>query len=86
MDGGPAVNMMPKFTINDLGITVEEFFKNQTMIKGFNLEGQRAISAICMKLTMGDLPTSYIFQVINTKTSYNTLRRKKVNKEIQLLL
>jgi len=43
VDGGLAVNIMPKSTMNDLGITVEELSKSRTMIQGFNLKGQRAI-------------------------------------------
>ena len=34
---------MPKSTMQDLGITIEELSKIRTMIQGFNLEGQRAI-------------------------------------------
>jgi len=39
VDGGSTVNIMPKSTMNDLGITVEELSKSRTMIQGFNLEG-----------------------------------------------
>jgi len=39
------------------------------MIQGFNLEGQHAISMIGVKLVMGDLPTSSIFNVIDAKMS-----------------
>ena len=67
MDGGSAVNIMPKSTMNDLGITVEELSKSRTMIQGFNLEGQRAISMIRVELIMKDLTTSSIFHVIDAK-------------------
>jgi len=39
LDGGSVVNIMPKSTMNDLGITIEELSKSQMMIQGFNLEG-----------------------------------------------
>jgi len=73
IDGGSAVNIMPKSTMNDLGITVEELSKSRTMIQGFNLEGQRAIGMIRIELTMGDLSTSSIFHVIDSKISYRLL-------------
>jgi len=41
INGGSAVNIMPKFTLHDLGITVEELSKSRVMIQGFNLEGQQ---------------------------------------------
>ena len=73
VDGGSAVNIMPKSTMNDLGITVEELSKSRTMIQGFNLEGQRAIGMIRIELIIGDLTTSSIFHVIDAKTSYRLL-------------
>ena len=73
VDGGSAVNIMPKSTMNDLGITVEELFKSRMVIQGFSLESQRAIGMIRLELMMGDLSTSSIFHVIDTKTSYKLL-------------
>jgi len=58
VDGGSAINIMPKSTMNDLGITVEELSKSRMMIQGFNLKGQRTIGMIRLKLTMGDLSTT----------------------------
>jgi len=46
VDGGSAVNILPKSTMNDLGITIGELSKSQIMIQGFKLEGQRVISMI----------------------------------------
>jgi len=43
------------------------------MIQGFNLEGQHANGMIRVELLMGDLSTSSIFHVIDTKTSYKLL-------------
>jgi len=63
---------MPKSTMNDLGITVEELSKNRMMIQGFNLEGQRAIG-IRLELAMGDLSTTSMFHMIDSKTSYKLL-------------
>ena len=60
VDEGSAVNIMPKSTMHDLGITIEELSKRRTMIQGFNLEGQRAIGMIRVELVMGDLSTSSI--------------------------
>jgi len=73
VDGGSAVNIMQKSTMQDLGIPIKELSKSQTMIQGFNLEGQCAISMICVTLVMGDLSTSSIFHVIHAKMSYKLL-------------
>jgi len=73
VDGGSAINIMPKSTMNDLGITIDEFSKSRMMIQGFNLEGQRAIGMICLKLTIGNLSTTSFFHVIDSKTSYKLL-------------
>jgi len=70
---GLAINIMPKSIMQDLGITIEELSKSRTMIQGFNLEGQRAIGMIRVKLIVGDLSTSSIFYVIDAKTSYKLL-------------
>jgi len=43
------------------------------MIQGFNLEGQHAIGMIRIELIIGDLTTSFIFHVIDAKTSYKLL-------------
>ena len=69
IDRGFAVNIMLKSTIHDLGITIEELSKNQTMIQGFNLEAQCAIGMIHIKLVMGDLSTFSIFHVVDAKIS-----------------
>jgi len=68
VDGGSAINIMSKSTMNDLGITIEELSKSWMMIQGFNLEGQRAIDMVRLKLAMGDLSTTSIFHVIDSKT------------------
>jgi len=73
VDGRSVVNIMPKSTMNDLGITVEELSKSRTMIQGFDLQGQRAISMICVEQIIRDLMTSSIFHVIDAKTSYKLL-------------
>jgi len=84
VNGGSAINVMPKSTMHDLGITIEELLKNQMMIQGFNLEGPRAIGIIRVKLVIGDLSslstshvsTSSISYVIVSKISYKLLLRQ----------
>jgi len=71
VDGGSAVNIMPKSTMHDLGITIKEILKSWT--QGFNLECERAIGIIRIKLVIGDLSTSSMFHVIDAKTSYKLL-------------
>jgi len=59
--------------MNDLGITVEELSKSRMVIQGFSLDSQCAIGMIRLELIMGDLSTSSIFHVIDSKTSYKLL-------------
>jgi len=59
--------------MNDLGITMDDISKNRMVIQGFSLESQRAISIIRLEFTMGDLSTSSIFHMIDSKTSYKLL-------------
>jgi len=73
VDGGLAVNIMTNSMMCDQGITLEELSKSQTMIQGFNLEGQCAIGIVRAKLVMGGMSTSSIFHVIDAKTSYKLL-------------
>ncbi|XP_074277874.1 uncharacterized protein LOC141601485 [Silene latifolia] len=46
IDGGSGVNLMPKATMKELGITVDELSSSRTVIHGFNLNGERAIGMI----------------------------------------
>ena len=64
---------MPKSTMHNLGITIEELSKRRTMIQWFSLKGQCTIGMIHVKLVMSNLSTSSIFHVINAKTSYKLL-------------
>jgi len=73
VDGGSAVNIVPKSTMNDLGIAVEDIFKSQMVIHGFSLESQHVVGMIRLEIKMGDLSTSSIFHVIDSKTSYKLL-------------
>ncbi|XP_057251982.1 uncharacterized protein LOC130591977 [Beta vulgaris subsp. vulgaris] len=73
VDGGSAVNIMPKSTMIDLGITMEDLSDSRLMIQGFNLNSQRAIGIIRLNLVMGELTSSTLFHVIDTKTSYKML-------------
>jgi len=70
LDGRSAVNIMPKSTINDLGITMDDLSKRQMVIQGFRLESQHAIGMIRLEITMSDLSTSSIFHLTDSKTSY----------------
>jgi len=45
MEGQP-FDIMPKSTMHDLGITIEELPKTQMMIQGLNLEGQCTFGTI----------------------------------------
>ncbi|XP_074277745.1 uncharacterized protein LOC141601368 [Silene latifolia] len=73
VDGGSTVNIMPKVTMEELGISVNELAKSRLMIQGFNLGGQRAIGMIRVELAMGDMSSTTLFHVIDAKTSYKLL-------------
>ncbi|CAL8988476.1 unnamed protein product [Prunus brigantina] len=73
VDGGSAVNIMPKSTMMKLGITMDELSRSHLMIQGFNQGGQRAMGMIRIELVIGDLKSNTLFHVIDAKTSYNLL-------------
>ncbi|XP_074290338.1 uncharacterized protein LOC141617067 [Silene latifolia] len=73
IDGGSGVNLMPKATTKELGITVDELSSSRTVIHGFNLNGERAIGMIRVNLNMGDLSSETLFYVIEAKTSFKLL-------------
>ncbi|CAL2228190.1 unnamed protein product [Prunus armeniaca] len=73
VDGGSAVNIMPKSTMTKLGITIDELSRSRLMIQGFNQGGQRAMGMIRIELVIGDLRSNTLFHVIDVKTSYNLL-------------
>ncbi|KAK2974030.1 LOW QUALITY PROTEIN: hypothetical protein RJ640_006222 [Escallonia rubra] len=73
VDGGSAVNIMPKFVMKQIGITMDELSKSRLVIQGFNQGGQRAIGMIRLGLTIGELKSDTLFHVIDAKTSYNLL-------------
>ena len=53
IDGGSAVNILPKMTMRRLGLTMEELSHSRLVIQGFNQGGQCAISMIHLELTIG---------------------------------
>ncbi|KAM1993267.1 hypothetical protein ACFX16_009626 [Malus domestica] len=73
VDGGSAINIMPKSTMTTIDIKVDELSLTRVLIQGFNQGGQRAIGMIRVEMTIGELKTSTIFHVINVRTSYNLL-------------
>ncbi|KAM1396777.1 hypothetical protein ACFX2I_014433 [Malus domestica] len=46
VDGGSAINIMPKSTITTIGIKVDELSRSCFLIQGFNQGGQRAMGII----------------------------------------
>ncbi|KAL0439607.1 UNVERIFIED_CONTAM: Transposon Tf2-12 polyprotein [Sesamum latifolium] len=73
IDGGSAVNILPLGILKELGISIDELSNSRLMIQGFNQGGQRAIGIVRIQLTMGDMMSTALFHVIDTKTSYNML-------------
>ncbi|KAM2064854.1 hypothetical protein ACFX16_028199 [Malus domestica] len=73
MDGGSAINIMPKSTMIIIGIKVDELSLSCLLIQGFNQGGQRVMGMIRVEITIGKLKSSTIFHVIDVRTSYNLL-------------
>src|ERR1051325_8423316 len=73
IDDGSAVNIMPKSTMNQLGITIQELSNSRLVIQGFNQGGQRAIGMIRLEISIRDLTANTLFHIIDSRTSYKLL-------------
>ncbi|KAM3016254.1 hypothetical protein FF2_000296 [Malus domestica] len=73
VDGGSAINIMPKSTMTTISIKVDELSLSRLLIQGFNQGGQRAMGMIRVEMTIGELKSSTIFHVIDARTSYGLL-------------
>ncbi|KAH0707716.1 hypothetical protein KY285_010750 [Solanum tuberosum] len=73
IDGGSAVNIMPKVVLKKLGISIDELSKSNLTIQGFNQGGQQSIGKIRVGLSIGNVKSNTLIHVIDAKTSYNLL-------------
>ena len=73
IDGGSAINIMPKVVLKKLGIFFDEFSKSNLTIQGFNQGGQRSTGKIRVGLSIGNVKSNTLIHVIDAKTSYNLL-------------
>ncbi|KAM2064145.1 hypothetical protein PS2_027070 [Malus domestica] len=73
VDGGSAINIMPKSTMNTINIKADELSLSCLLIQGFNQGGQRVMGMIRVEMTIGELKSSTIFHVIDARTSYDLL-------------
>ncbi|KAM1243698.1 hypothetical protein ACFX2G_035924 [Malus domestica] len=73
VDGGSAINIMLKSTMNTIGIKADELSLSRLLIQGFNQGGRRAMGMIRVEMTIGELKSSTIFHVIDARTSYGLL-------------
>ncbi|KAM1216810.1 hypothetical protein ACFX2J_013051 [Malus domestica] len=55
MDGGSAINIMPKSTMTTIGIKLDELSRSRLLIKDFNQGGQRAMTMIQVEMTIDEL-------------------------------
>ncbi|KAA0056790.1 ty3-gypsy retrotransposon protein [Cucumis melo var. makuwa] len=76
IDNGSAVNIMPKSTMRQLGILMDELSNSKLVIQGFNQGSQRVIGMIRLELIIGDLKASALFYVIDWRTTYKLLLRR----------
>ena len=70
---GLAVNILPKMTMRQLGLAMEELSHSHLVIQGFNQGGQRLIGMIHLELIIGELISNVFFHIIDAKTTYNIL-------------
>ena len=73
IDGGSVVNILPKMTMRQLGLTMEELSHSRLVIQGFNQGGQCVIGIIHLELIIGELTSNVLFHIIDAKTTYNML-------------
>ncbi|KAM1944568.1 hypothetical protein ACFX15_012780 [Malus domestica] len=73
VDGGSAINIMPKSTMTTIGIKADELSLSRLLIQSFNQGGQRVMGMIRVEMTIGELKSSTIFHVIDARTSYDLL-------------
>ena len=73
INGGLAVNILPKMTMRQLVLTMEELSHSRLVIQGFNQGGQRVIDMIHLELIIRELTSNVLFHVIDAKTTYNML-------------
>ncbi|KAM1400972.1 hypothetical protein EV1_027704 [Malus domestica] len=81
VDGGLAINVMPKSTMTAIGIKVDELSISRILIQGFNHGGQIAMGMIQVEMTIGEFKSSMLFHMIDARTSYNLLLGKPWNHE-----
>ncbi|KAA0042067.1 retrotransposon gag protein [Cucumis melo var. makuwa] len=73
IDNGSAINIMPKSTMRQLGILIDELSNSKLVIQGFNQGSKRVIGMIRLELIIGDLKASALFHVIDLRTTYKLL-------------
>ncbi|XP_060170392.1 uncharacterized protein LOC132601308 [Lycium barbarum] len=73
IDDGSGVNILPIHTMKELGIAMEDLSIIRLMIQGFNQGGPRAIGAVKVDITIGELQSITWLHVIDARTSYNIL-------------
>ncbi|XP_051142237.1 uncharacterized protein LOC127259136 [Andrographis paniculata] len=73
LDGGAAVNVLPLYTLQQLGILVDQLFESRMIIYGYNQNGRRALGTIRLRLLIDEIETNSLFYVIDAKTSFNVL-------------
>ncbi|XP_051143398.1 uncharacterized protein LOC127259826 [Andrographis paniculata] len=73
LDGGATVNVLPLYTLQKLGIPVDQLFESRMTIHGYNQEGQRTLGTIRLRLLIDEMETNPLFYVIDAKTSFNVL-------------
>ncbi|KAA0056781.1 uncharacterized protein E5676_scaffold690G00370 [Cucumis melo var. makuwa] len=64
---------MPKSTMGQLGVLMEELSNSKLAIQGFNQGSQRVIGMVRLELIIGDLKASALFHVIDSRTTYKLL-------------
>ena len=79
VDGGSAINIMPKSTMTTIDIKVDELSLSRLLIQGFNQRGQRTMGMIRVEMTIGELKSSTIFHVIDAQNFLQLALRKALD-------
>ncbi|KAH7853285.1 hypothetical protein Vadar_000919 [Vaccinium darrowii] len=73
VDGGSAVNLLPKRALGMIGVRLSQLRPCHLVIQGFNQNEQRPMGKIKLRTKFGSIEEDTEFLVIDVNTSYNAL-------------
>ncbi|KAH7836484.1 hypothetical protein Vadar_001965 [Vaccinium darrowii] len=73
VDGGSAVNLLPKRALGMIGVRLSQLRPCHLVIQGFNQNEQRPMGKVKLRTKFGSIEEDTEFLVIDVNTSYNAL-------------